>query len=439
MAAEESVPDPVLIGNIVLGIKSLVAPRGSIRERTLRLFTRPLVRMAIRRQHARVAADVAAYPDPTVVRWRGLAERAALLPERARIVILKLDHIGDFVVGMPAIEHIRNSFPGADLTLVCASWNRGWAERTGWFQRVVPFDLFTKRSADWVGTAPEQFAGFAALGLSGFDLAIDLRHDADTRPLLGLIDARFRAGFCAPFNKGGGVLDLALPDTEHVTAQKGSGIPLHAETRLMLLAMVVARTFGPAGRHPAVRLLRSAALGPRRADARPYAILAPGAGSPIRCWPIVRLIEVARRLADVPDLDLVVTGGPSEAAAAAEIVAALPADRVRNLCAVLPLEDIPDVIQGCALYLGYDTGTTHLAAALGVPTVAILSGVPNLKVWYPLGANVTVVAGRIACSPCHFVRAAQCPYGVACLTAISVDDVWQACADVLRPKGKVAE
>ncbi len=432
MASEESKPDPVLIGNIVLGIKSRLAPNGSIRERTLRLFTRPLVRMVVRRQRARIVEDVAAYPEPTVVRWQGLAEKAALLPEQASILILKLDHIGDFIVGMPAIEHIRNSFPAAALTLVCASWNRPWAERTGWFQHVVEFDLFTKRNADWGGTTPEQFVEFAALGLRGFDLAIDLRHDADTRPLLSLVGSRFRAGFCAPYEKGGRDLDISLPDTEHVTPLAGNGLPMHAEARLMLLAMTVARTFRPAGQHPAARLLSATAHHAASQDIRPYAILAPGAGSPIRCWPVDRLIAVARELLDRHDLDLVLTGGPSEAQAAAEVAAALPSDRVRNLCAVLPLADLPDLIQGCALYLGYDTGSTHLAAALGVPTVAILTGVPSIEVWYPLGANVNVVAGRIACSPCYFVRAEQCPYGVPCLTAITADHVWQACEEALR-------
>ncbi len=431
MASEASTPDPVLIGNIVLGIKSRLAPKGSIRELALRLFTRPLVRMVVRRQRARVVENVAAYPEATVVRWRGLAEKATSFPEQPSILILKLDHIGDFIVGMPAIGHIRDSFPKADLTLVCASWNRPWAERTGWFQRVVEFDFFTTRNADWDGTTPEHFVAFAALDLQDFDLAIDLRHDADTRPLLSLIGARFRAGFCAPYDKGGAELDISLPDAEHVTPEAGTGLPLHAETRLMLLATTVTKTFLTSARHPAVRLLGATS---HQAAGRRYAIVAPGAGSPIRCWPVDRLIEVARRLVDRYGIDIVLTGGPSEAAAAAEIAAALPPDRVRNLCAVLPLKDLPDLIEPCALYLGYDTGTTHLAAALGVPTVAILTGVPRIEVWYPLGANVNVVAGRIACSPCYLVRPEQCPYGVPCLTAITTGHVWQACEEALTPQ-----
>jgi ADP-heptose:LPS heptosyltransferase len=389
--------------------------------------------MMLRRQHAEMVADVASHPVPTVVRFRGLAERAAALPTAPRILILKLDHIGDFIVGMPAIAHIRAAFPDARLTLVCASWNRAWAERTGWFKDVVAFNLFTQRNADWGGTTPDQFVEFAALQLSGYDLAIDLRHDADTRPLLALVGAAFRAGFCAPADMGGHDLDIALPDVEHIAPKDGTGQPMHAEMRLMLLAMTVTATFLPPPPHPAARLLTGSAPG----VGRPYVILAPGAGSPIRVWPEERLAAIARRLLDTADVDLVITGGPSEAESAVIVSAALPADRVRNICGALPLADLPDLVRGCALYVGYDTGTTHLAAALGVPTVALLTGVPDLDVWYPLGPHVRVVAGRIACSPCYFKTESQCPYGVPCRDAITIDDMWAACAEALTEAGLV--
>lgn len=422
------IPDAVLIAEILIAVKSRVAPKGSVREKILRGITRPLLRLLRRRRQARLVRDTAHYPVASVERWRGLAERAAALPDRPRILILKLDHIGDFIVGMPAIAHLRAGFPDASLALVCGSWNRPWAERSGWFDRVVAFDFFTKRNADWTGATQAQFDAFAALALGSFDLAIDLRHDADTRPLLARVDASFRAGFCAPVEKGGSQLDIALPDVEHVSPEAGTGQPLHADMRLMLLANLVTNTFRMAGPHPARVLVTGDTAAP---IARPFAILAPGAGSPIRCWPVPHLTEIGRRLLDHKNLDLVLTGGPTEEQAAAEIAAALPADRVRNLCGHLPLADLPDLIRDCALYLGYDTGTTHLAASLGAPTVAILSGVPRIEVWYPMGQNVTVVVGRIACSPCYLVRAEQCPYGVPCLNAITVKHVWDACEETL--------
>ncbi len=421
-------PDPRLIGEVVLAMKSRIAPAGSFREKGLRLITRPLLRLLLRRRSASVVRDVASYPTASVVRWRGLPERAALLGERPRILILKLDHIGDFIVGMPAIAQLRTAFPDAILTLVCASWNRPWAERTGWFESVLDFDFFTQRNADWTGATLEQLDAFASRVPGRYDIAIDLRHDADTRPLLMRVDALYRAGFAAPSRPSDPALDIALPDVEHISPEDGTGLPVHAEMRLLLLADSVISTFTTSARHPAQVLLTGRS---RQGDSRPYAILAPGAGSPIRCWPPVNLIEIARRLIDRYDLDIVLTGGPSEVEAAATIAAALPPARLRNLCGTLSLADLPDLIAGGTVYVGCDTGTTHLAAALEVATVAILTGVPNIEVWYPKGRNVNVVAARIACSPCYLVHAEQCPYRVPCMTAITVAHVWEACEDAV--------
>ena len=433
MTVPEPAPDPVLIGRAVLAVKSRLAPRGSLRERTLRLITRPMVRMLLRRQQTQLPAAIVSHPTATVLRWRGLAERAADLPARPRILILKLDHIGDFVVGMPALAHLRRAFPDADLTLVCASWNLPWAERTGWFAQVVKFDFFTTRNADWDGAVAEQLREFAGLGLAGYDLAIDLRHDPDTRPLLAMVGASFRAGFYAPYDKGGSAMDIALPDVEHISPYHGTGVSLHAELRLMLLALAVTQTFLPAPHHPAALLTTGNPAIPGRG--RHTVIIAPGAGSPIRVWPEDRLIATARLILAAADVDILVTGGPAEAEPASRIAAALPAERVRNLCGVLPLADLPDLIQASSLYVGYDTGSTHLAAALGVPTVALITGVPNLEVWYPLGRHVRVVAARIACSPCYLRTDDQCPYGVTCRDSITVDDMWAACADALVDAG----
>jgi ADP-heptose:LPS heptosyltransferase len=420
----------IMIGNAVLGLKARLAPRNSFRERMLHVVTRPLTSRMLRRQLERAAAGPA--PVTSVVRWQGITGRAASLPERPRILIMKIDHIGDFVTGMPAMEELRAGFPGARFTLVCASWNRPWAERMGWFEEIVEYDFFTKRQADWNGATEAQVEAFAALALGRFDIAIDLRHDVDTRPLLARVDAAFRAGFRAPADGGGAMLDIALPEMERVSVQAGTGLPVHASLRLRLLALAVTASFGAQAAHPANALVTGDS---RQKPRRPFAILAPGAGSLIRCWPVARMTEVARRLLDDYDFDLVLVGGPAEAAAGAEMAASLPAERTRDLCGILPLAELPDLIRDCALYVGCDTGTTHLAAALGAPTVAIISGVPDIDVWYPMGPDVDVVAGRVACSPCRLVDPKTCPFGVTCLNSITAEHVWHACRESLTRSG----
>ncbi len=421
-------PQVLLAEQLVL-LRRRIAPPGSWRERSLRAIYVPLLNRLARRRLQQNEGSVDSEPRPQVDYWTGTAARAVEMGPINRILILKLDHLGDFVLALPAFVQLREAFPCSFITVVCGSWNRAWAEQCGLFDDVRTFDFFTPTNGEWSGPGPAKFAAFEELCLDAFDLAIDLRHDFDTRPLLTRVDARFRAGFCAPHGAGGDLLDIALPDMEHISTAQGTGRPVHAELRLLILAAAVVATFRPA-RHAANRLVRP--VDGRHLPERPYAILAPGAGSPIRLWPTDRLIAVGQALQREHDLDIVLTGGRNESSTAMQIAAALPTSRVRNLADRLPLNDLPGVIRGASIYVGLDTGTTHLAAALGVPTVAITSGVPSLEVWHASGPSVCVVVGKIACSPCYLVHAAQCPYDVACLHAITADDVVAACESLLQ-------
>jgi ADP-heptose:LPS heptosyltransferase len=322
------------------------------------------------------------------------------------------------------LQHLRDTFADAELTLVCGSWNVGLAERSELFNRVLAFDFFVTQGvyvSDWE-------SAFSVLPLGTYHLAIDLRHDSDTRQVLALVKAAFRAGFCAPANAGGETLDIALPDVENVSIKSGTGRPLHAEQRLLMLANIVTSTFAPKP-HPAHRLLSQDKN--YRGSGRPYAVLSPGAGQSIRIWPVDRLIEVARKLIDQHGLDIVVIGGTAEQDAGSAFLHALPEGRVHNVAGSLSMTDLPNLLHSACLYVGYDTGPTHLAAGLGVPTVSVLSGVPSSEVWHTIGQQVVVLTGGAACSPCHLSRPAQCPFGTICLDIIRADDVVAACESLL--------
>lgn len=118
--------------------------------------------------------------------------------EIRRIVALKLDHRGDFLMAAEAFKVLRSSFPAADITIVCGSWNRAEAEASGHFDKVVTFDFFPEDDSARLRVPPRQemVEGFQKqLEGNSFDLAIDFRLFDDTRDLLRVIEARHRAGF----------------------------------------------------------------------------------------------------------------------------------------------------------------------------------------------------------------------------------------------------
>ena len=110
------------------------------------------------------------------------------------ILALKLDHLGDFVLGIPALERLRAAFPAADITLVVGSWNEALARSLGIADHVLVFDAYPRNSLEEPVDVVGKTALFDALVTGRYDLAVDLRTDPETRFLLRNVDAALKAG-----------------------------------------------------------------------------------------------------------------------------------------------------------------------------------------------------------------------------------------------------
>jgi ADP-heptose:LPS heptosyltransferase len=126
-----------------------------------------------------------------------------------RLLVLKLDHYGDFLIGLPALKRLREAFPADHITLVCGSWNVELARRLGVADEVRAYDFFPENGALWTGQPFEDLERFRKVCRGAFDIAIDLRVDEDTRFLLEQVEAATRCGIGLraryPF------LDIVLP------------------------------------------------------------------------------------------------------------------------------------------------------------------------------------------------------------------------------------
>ena len=129
------------------------------------------------------------------------------------ILVLKLDHYGDFILATPALKELRLAYPDAKLTLACGPWNYAAAKELGIFDDIVLSDFFKENPESqnelFSFRLMDRKAQFRELfNQRSFDLAIDMRIDDDTRELLAEVKAGQRAGFGSktrfPF------LDIAL-------------------------------------------------------------------------------------------------------------------------------------------------------------------------------------------------------------------------------------
>ena len=122
------------------------------------------------------------------------------------------------------------------------------------------------------------------------------------------------------------------------------------------------------------------------------AVVHPGSGSTKKNWPARCFAETIERLSSHrPDLVFTVIQGPSDEGPVSEVVAGLPhmGDRLR----IIHTEGIPELAETLArakLYIGNDSGVTHLAGALNLPTVAVF-GSSDPALWAPFGGRIRVV------------------------------------------------
>jgi ADP-heptose:LPS heptosyltransferase len=156
-------------------------------------------------------------------------------------------------------------------------------------------------------------------------------------------------------------------------------------------------------------------------------ILHPGSGSKKKAWPLDRFLSLARTLQDRLGSRMLVVLGPAEGPdvrmAFEGVGLSAPV-----LAKGLTLLQLASVMEGCRFFVGNDSGISHMAAALGLPTLAIF-GPTDQRVWSPRGEETVVVCREIHCSPCPQERFFQCRDS-ECLKAVEVKEVLEGLEEI---------
>jgi ADP-heptose:LPS heptosyltransferase len=163
-----------------------------------------------------------------------------------------------------------------------------------------------------------------------------------------------------------------------------------------------------------------------------YVIIHPGSGNVIKNWPVKKFEALAGMIRE-KGFRVVWIAGPAEEDLSSPSTDIL----VKN--APLPL--LVHVFARSCLYVGNDSGISHLAAICGAPSV-ILFGPSDPDVWQPCGKKVALVSGpRRKCFPCHPMpgcgvknKNAQAECKAHCINSISVLEVFDAC---MKTMGKI--
>ncbi len=167
--------------------------------------------------------------------------------------------------------------------------------------------------------------------------------------------------------------------------------------------------------------------------------LAPCATHATKRWPLERFSVLADHLSrHLSGPAFVLIGGPQDQSALQSVGRGATEAQFDDLgVAHLPVEGLVDALATLDLLISVDTGPAHIAAALGVPVVALFGPTSPTR-WGPLGTRHRVVQHPVDCSPCSNFGGPQCPRpdrSHACLEALSTETVLKVVLDVLGGSG----
>ena len=351
-----------------------------------------------------------------------------------RVLLLRLERIGDLVMALPAIRDVRALAPDAQIDLAVGSWNASLARTIPTVDRVETLD------ASWLareepGVPLRRLLGDAWGWRSRrYDLAINFEPDIRSNMILAAAGAGFSAGWCS--GGGGPLLDLALAydPSAHTTANA---------------RRLIAETFGrrpPDSARPLVVIpdaaaaaaadrLRPTSSGPfDSAQGRPMIGVHVSGGRPIKQWEPARFAEVARRVADQWGATVVATGGAGDRPLVDALRRALAPRTVIDASGTGEVVDAAAVLARLDLLVTGDTGPMHLASAVGTPVVAVF-GPSDPARYMTTGPLDRIVRVDLPCSPCNRIRRppARCSgHTPDCLAGVTVDAVYDAISAVLE-------
>ena len=367
---------------------------------------------------------------------------ASSLPDKdemKKILVVKLDHLGDVVLSLPAIRRLRQLFPKAHITVLVGSWAKLLVERESSVDMVLTYDgFFSAESAKPPTALTEKEKTKITEWLAGyrFDLAIDLRLAPETREFLKLSHASYTIGYA---NRGEFPwLTIALP---HDPERRESHPRRHISAETLELVDAVAAEsrldtclnwdFSVELQQSVDRLMKSVIP----SNNGLIIGIHPGVGQPIRRWPLEYFARLADLICERLNASVLIFGAESEKTLAETILGNMRnKNKAFSLAEKLPLDAFLVALKKCDLFIGNNSGPGHMAASLGIPTLGIYGGGVDAKQWGPVGPNAVAVQLDVSCMPCYLGSPADCPHGVICLKGLHPEKVWEVALRLLIPK-----
>lgn len=319
-----------------------------------------------------------------------------------RILAIKAGGIGDVLLALPTIQALRKGFRPCSLTLVCPSALHPLLK--GVVDECT--DINSRFIAQWMGPDPgREMATF----FGEYDLIVSW---------FGYEDKEFQKNI-ELFAPGGSLFipphppprshpdDFSLHVSDwHLGFLNRIGIPEEIILSPELKGMTL----------PSIKWTPDMSA--------PTFAVHPGSGAWYKNWPPERFAGLAKKFLEYDHrCRIALIQGPADAEAGESVLRLLPGERVQTI-RTTSLLDLAMFLAGCTMYVGNDSGISHLAGAVGCPTI-VFYGPTDPRVWRIRREDAMVVWNGLPCSPCSRDVATSCTHR-RCLHDITVYDIWDS-------------
>ena len=339
-----------------------------------------------------------------------------------RIIIIRMDRIGDVVLSTPAIKAVREAYPDSKITVLVGSYAKEVIEGNPYIDEVITYD----KSGNEKGLLGN-IRFIAGLENRKFDLAIMLHPKNSSHIFAYLARIPQRLGYD---KKLGLLLTKKIPHT------KQYGLRHEIDYALSLLSYI---NIGSSDRSlympvstPSEEKIKNLFDKNGISHSDPVIAIHPAASCRSRRWSLERFAKVSDALAEKYGARIIIISGPGDDKVMGDKVAGLMKSKVLNLSGKTSISDLASLLRRSLLLISNDSGPVHISCAVGTPVISIFSrkdrGISPER-WGPTGKRDIVLHKDALCKIC---LAHNCKIGFKCLDMISVEDVLTAADKILR-------
>jgi ADP-heptose:LPS heptosyltransferase len=347
------------------------------------------------------------------------ATRARFATPPRNVLIQRVDQLGDMVISIPALRRLRELLPEARLVGLLSFANAELAKTLNLFDEIITIDF---PDDEWerrrIMPLDKQDELRRRLEPYKFDVAIDLSEAAVSRPLLLLSGAPFLFGFKD---------DQAPWLTAFYEGWMVDPINGHQVVPITIKTMGLMEWFGAILGNPSQIIQRDDLvrdrLGAYGLAARDkFAVLHAGARLRFSQWPYYD--KLAAMILDETDLKVVMMS--DDPATRCKLAGELTAsDRFQLLDKRLPFDDFDALLSFCTVFVGNDSGPSHLASLRGANVVTVFLARHNWNEWGHEN-NGYIISRRVPCAGCNIHHEPEeCGKGYACIVNISPEEVFR--------------